>query len=71
MTGGLEGRTALVTGGGKGIGRAVCKELSAMGGAVALAGATIWNGRTGKRQGVALIVAYGIVVAGFLAAGNR
>ncbi|TMM08346.1 MAG: cation transporter [Actinobacteria bacterium] len=47
------------------------EELSAMGGAVALAGATIWNGRTGKRQGVALIVAYGIVVAGFLAAGNR
>jgi Ca2+:H+ antiporter len=47
------------------------EELSAMGGAVALAGATVWNGRTDKQRGAALIVAYGIVVAGFLAAGNR
>ena len=47
------------------------EELVAMAGAVVLAGATVWDGRTSRRDGFVLIVAYALVVAGFLAAGNR
>jgi Ca2+:H+ antiporter len=47
------------------------EELVAMAGAVVLAGATIWDGRTKRWEGVLLIVAYAVVVAGFLVAGNR
>ena len=47
------------------------EELAAMAGAVVLAGKTIADGRTSRRDGAILIVAYAIVVGGFLAAGNR
>ena len=47
------------------------EELVAMAGAVALAGKTVAGGRTSRRDGIVLIVAYALVVAGFLAAGNR
>jgi Ca2+:H+ antiporter len=47
------------------------EELAAMAGAVVLAGKTVVDGRTSKRDGVVLIVAYAAVVGGFLAAGNR
>ena len=47
------------------------EELVAMAGAVVLAGATIWDGRTKRWEGALLIVAYAVVAAGFLAAGNR
>ena len=42
-----------------------------MAGAVVLAGATIWDGRTKRWEGVLLVVTYAVVVAGFLVAGNR
>ncbi len=47
------------------------EELTAMAGAVVLAGATAWKGTTRKWQGWLLIAGYAVVVAGFLAAGNR
>jgi Ca2+:H+ antiporter len=47
------------------------EELAAMGGAVVLAGATIANGRSSRREGMLLIVAYVLVAVGFLIAGNR
>jgi Ca2+:H+ antiporter len=47
------------------------EELVAMAGAVVLAAATVRDGRTSHREGLVLIVAYALVVAGFLAAGNR
>jgi Ca2+:H+ antiporter len=47
------------------------EELVAMAGAVVLAGATVRDGKTDHREGLVLIVAYALVVAGFLAAGNR
>jgi len=47
------------------------EELAAMAGAVALAAKTVGDGCTSRREGVVLIVAYAIVVVGFLVAGNR
>ena len=47
------------------------EELTAMGGAVVLTGKTVAGGRTSRRDGIALIVAYALVVVGFLVAGNR
>jgi Ca2+:H+ antiporter len=47
------------------------EELVAMGAAVALAGKTVIGGRTSRFDGALLVCAYLIVVAGFLAAGNR
>ena len=47
------------------------EELIALAGAVLLAGQTIRDGRTEKREGVMLLLGYVVVVAGFLAAGNR
>jgi Ca2+:H+ antiporter len=46
-------------------------ELAAMGGAVALVGAMVADGRSRRWEGALLVVAYGVAVAGFLAAGNR
>ena len=47
------------------------EELLALGGAVAVAGAVIRDGRTTHREGWMLLAGYAAVVAGFLAAGNR
>jgi Ca2+:H+ antiporter len=47
------------------------EELLAMGAAVALAGKTVWDGKTSRADGVVLIGAYAVVVVGFLLAGNR
>src|SRR5439155_3078274 len=47
------------------------EELVAMAGAVGLAGATIANGKSSRREGMLLIGAYVLVALGFLAAGNR
>ena len=47
------------------------EELAAMAGAVGLAGATIANGRSSRREGMLLIGAYMLVAVGFLVAGNR
>lgn len=47
------------------------EELVAMGGAVVLAVTTVLDGKTSRREGILLIVAYAAVVGGFLAAGNR
>ncbi|HEY4413483.1 MAG TPA: calcium/proton exchanger [Gaiellaceae bacterium] len=47
------------------------EELAAMAAAVVLAGKTVLDGRTSHREGRLLIVAYAIVVVGFLLAGNR
>ena len=47
------------------------EEAVAMAGAVVLTVAMVWNGRSNRREGAALLVAYAGVVAGFLVAGNR
>ena len=47
------------------------EELVALAGAVLLAGQTIRDGRTTKREGVMLLLGYVVVIGGFLAAGNR
>jgi len=47
------------------------EELLGLGGAVALAGAVVRDGRTTHREGWMLLAGYAVVVAGFLAAGNR
>jgi Ca2+:H+ antiporter len=47
------------------------EELAAMAAAVVLAAATIANGRSSRREGAFLIVAYVLIALGFLAAGNR
>ena len=47
------------------------EELVALAGAVALAAATIWDGRTTRMKGAVLLVAYAGVVTGFWFAGNR
>jgi Ca2+:H+ antiporter len=47
------------------------EELVAMAGAVGLAGKPVLSGRSSRREGILLIVAYAAVVGGFLAAGNR
>jgi Ca2+:H+ antiporter len=47
------------------------EEILALAGAVLLAGQTIRDGRTTKREGVMLLLGYGVVVAGFFVAGNR
>ena len=36
-----------------------------------LTAAMVWDGRSNRREGVMLLIAYGGVVAGFLVAGNR
>jgi Ca2+:H+ antiporter len=47
------------------------EELAAMAAAVVLAGKTVWVGRTSRRDGLLLVVAYAVVAGCFLAAGNR
>ena len=47
------------------------EEVVAMAGAVGLTAAMVWDGRSNRREGVKLLIAYGGVVAGFLVAGNR
>jgi Ca2+:H+ antiporter len=47
------------------------EEVVAIAGAVALTVAMVWDGRSNRREGVMLLIAYGGVVAGFLVAGNR
>jgi Ca2+:H+ antiporter len=47
------------------------EELAAMAGAVGLAGVTIANGKSSRREGLLLIGAYVLVAVGFLVAGNR
>ena len=46
-------------------------ELGAMGGAVGLVAATIWDGRSKRWEGAALVVVYAAAAVGFLLAGNR
>jgi Ca2+:H+ antiporter len=47
------------------------EEAVAMAGAVVLTVAMVCDGRSNRREGVMLLIAYGGVVAGFLVAGNR
>src|SRR5436190_8975677 len=47
------------------------EEVVAMAGAVALTFAMVWDGRSNRREGAMLLLAYLGVVGGFLTAGNR
>jgi Ca2+:H+ antiporter len=46
-------------------------ELVAMAVAAAVAAAVVWNGQTSRREGVLLVVVYGLTVVGFLVYGSR
>jgi Ca2+:H+ antiporter len=46
-------------------------ELVAMAGAAAVVAAVVWDGRTNRREGVFLVVAYAAAVVGFLLYGSR
>jgi Ca2+:H+ antiporter len=46
-------------------------ELFAMGGAAILVAATVWDGRSHRREGMLLVAAYGAAVLGFLLGGGR
>jgi Ca2+:H+ antiporter len=46
-------------------------EVFAMGGAAAVVGATVWDGRSRRREGMLLVAAYGAAVLGFLLGGGR
>jgi Ca2+:H+ antiporter len=47
------------------------EEVTAMAGAVVLTVAMVSDGRSNRREGAMLLLAYAGVVAGFLVAGNR
>ena len=46
-------------------------ELFAMAGAAAVVTAVVWDGRSNRREGVFLVVAYAAAVVGFLLGGGR
>ena len=46
-------------------------EVFAMGGAAVLVAATVWDGRSHRREGMLLVAAYGATVLGFLLGGGR
>jgi len=46
-------------------------ELFAMAGAAAVVTAVVWDGRSSRREGVFLLIAYGAAVIGFLLGGGR
>jgi Ca2+:H+ antiporter len=46
-------------------------ELATMAGAVLLVAATVWDGRSRRREGALLVAAYAAAALGFLLAGNR
>jgi Ca2+:H+ antiporter len=46
-------------------------ELVAMAVAATAAAAVVWNGQTSRREGVLLVLVYGLTVAGFLVYGGR
>jgi len=47
------------------------EELVGMAGATVLVTGTVWDGRSSPRKGALLVLAYALVVVGFLAAGTR
>jgi Ca2+:H+ antiporter len=46
-------------------------EVFAMGGAAIVVAATVWDGRSHRREGMLLVAAYGAAVLGFLLGGAR
>jgi Ca2+:H+ antiporter len=46
-------------------------ELFAMAGAAVVASAVVWNGRSSRREGVFLVLAYAAAVVGFYLGGGR
>jgi Ca2+:H+ antiporter len=46
-------------------------ELFAMAGATVVVTAIVWDGRSSRREGVFLVVAYAAAVVGFLLGGGR
>jgi Ca2+:H+ antiporter len=46
-------------------------EVFAMGGAAVIVAATVWDGRSRRREGMFLVAAYGAAVLGFLLGGGR